>query len=336
MSHVSSALSQAVAYDNFMRGFPIYGSSAVVTKSSSSPVSPATQSVSGQTGANSRSFTSLGGDNWSFSSGEAPSEIGAAYDYASEGLAPDPAHPQSTEWSYGMSENGRYVGFGQGSGAALSFNDARWNGRSAFADSDASGSNALLGAVSGRAFRHHRFPAIGENQRIAMSVISADENAFGSTDGAPTSARGSAFAYTVQPTDNWQVSFTSTFVDESNMLLGSTADGNVLGLGGSADTMSFGVGTNVDLGDGYQIGFDAAYASTGSTGNANSLIGGTSRLESSSFNLAFAKDDVTGIGDRLGVAIDKPLRAVLWQRQCPSDPGPAPITAACRSFRARI
>ena len=165
----------------------------------------------------------------------------------------------------------------------------------------------MLGTVSGAHFATAGF-AIGEGQRIAMSVINASEDAFGSTNGAPASARGSAFAYTMQPTNSWQVSFTSSFINESNMLLGSTADGSMLGFGSSNDTMSFGVGTNVDLGDGYQIGIDAAYASTGSTGNSNSLIGGTSRLDSSSFNLAIAKDDVTGVGDRLGVSLDKPLR----------------------------
>ncbi|MGE3622906.1 MAG: S8 family serine peptidase [Bdellovibrionales bacterium] len=305
MSRVSRALGNAVAYDSFMRGFPLYSASPVSTKSSASPVSPATLAATGQTGANARNYTDLGRGNWFAYAGSAPQKVDTMPNTTS--LAPDPAHPQSTEWYYSLSQNGMYVGFGQGSGSSLSFNDARWNGRSAFFNANATASSALLNTVAGAHFATTGFD-IGSDQRVALSIISSESDAFSAVNGAPTSARGSAFAYTVAPSDDLQVSLTSSFVNETNMLLGSYSAGDVLGMSSSATTMSFGAGVNYDLGDGYQIGVDASYATTGSNGNTNSLIGGTSRLQSSSFSLAFVKDDVTGVGDRLGVSIDKPLR----------------------------
>jgi len=104
------------------------------------------------------------------------------------------------------------------------------------------------------------------------------------------------------------VSLTSSYLDESDRLLGTTTSGPLLDMGSSAATMSLGFGADVDLGRGFQFGFDAAHASTAPAGSPNSFFRGTSELESESYTLAFAKRNLTGAGDTLHFTVDKPLR----------------------------
>jgi len=303
MPKLSLALQHAVGYDSFMRGFSLFGSSPVMSHTEASTISPATAMAFGETGANARSVIELGRGDWLALSGT-PSDSSQATAYSALTSGPGRAAPN---WSYGLSQGGTYVGVGQGTGASLSFSDARWGGKSAFFGTDAAASSALLDAVAGANFFSSGF-ALDDTTRVAVSLISANADNLGLTAGPPTSARGAAFAYTVQPSARWKVSMTASFLDENNMLLGSTASSGLINLGASASTMAFGIGANVDLGGGWQAGFDAAYASTDTSGSTGSFIGSTSGLSSDSFSLALAKDDVSGVGDRLSVALDKPLR----------------------------
>ncbi len=303
MPQLSLALKHAVGYDSFMRGFSLFSSSPVMSRTEASAISPATAMAFGETGANARSVIELGRGDWLAFSG-APSAPSQAAAYSALTSGPGRAAPN---WSYGLSQGGTYVGVGQGTGASLSFSDARWGGKSAFFGTDASASSALLDSVAGANFFSTGF-ALDDDARVAVSLISANADNLGLTAGPPTSARGAAFAYTMQPSARWKVSMTASFLDENNMLLGSTASSGLINLGASASTMAFGIGANVDLGGGWQAGFDAAYASTATSGSAGSFIGGTSGLSSDSFSVALAKDDVSGAGDRLSVALDKPLR----------------------------
>lgn len=307
MAKVSSALQNMVGFDYYHRDYPVSLGAAIVTKAKSGLVSPSTAQVMGQTGVATRTVSSFGEGNWlAFSGSPAPAapEIGRP----NTQLVIDPAHAQQNEWSYAFSENGRYMGVGQGSNASLSFDDARWGAPSAFFDTGASASGALLGLVS-----NANYATVGvdvsKDSRLAVQLLTAKDDSLLSQTGSTSTAHGAAAAYTISPSDGWKVSLTSSFLNESDQLLGSVS-GGYLGLGPSATTVSVGAGTNVNLGGGYQIGFDAAYSTTNPTHNPNSLITDTSRLQSESYGMALSKHGLIGLGDTLGVSVVRPMRVV--------------------------
>lgn len=288
---LSSALSQMVAYDSYMRGFSINAPAQVKAAPVIGSASSATAKVT--TGASSRTvtgFTDENGAGWAAYSGTPGDAAGG--------------------WSYGFSRAGNYVGMGQGNQAGVSFDDARWGADSAFFNSGATSASSLMNIA-----QTANFASVGTDvspaARLAMSLFTTDgaDAQLGPNGTNAIAARGGAIAYTMSPASNWKVSLTSSFLDESNMLLGSVSSG-FLALGSGASTTSMGIGTNLDLGDGYQVGFDATYATTKTQGASDSLIEGTSRLGSESFSLAFVKNDLTGANDALHLSVDKPLRVV--------------------------
>jgi subtilisin family serine protease len=309
MSKVAAGFQQATAYDNYSRDFPIVIASSIVAKSSTTTSSASSQ-VLGQSGPGARSFSELPNGAWlatSFSgTASAPVRASASDGRANPGFIENPALPQQNDWSVAIAQKAIYVGVGQGSNGALSFNDARWGGRTAFFNSNAGAAGALLGLASGASFATAGID-IARNARIAFSVLSATDNALAEVTGSGASAHGAAVAYTFEPVKRWKLSLTTSFLDERNMLLGSPS-GGFLGLGPTAFSMSFGIGSNLDLGDGYQLGFDTAIATTDATRNADSLIAGTSRLTSAAFGIAFRKDNLTDVKDSLGVSLRKPFR----------------------------
>ncbi|MFZ1988179.1 MAG: S8 family serine peptidase, partial [Alphaproteobacteria bacterium] len=310
MPALASALSKAVSYDSFMRGFPLFNGKAVITSASLLPESPATLLAMGEIGASARQMTRLGDHEWfTFSGAPTATDAGIAGDNQQLGFALDPTRTTGADWSYGLMRSGTYIGMGQGADAQLSFSDARWGGDSAFFNADASAASALIATVPHAQFATMGF-ALSGNSRIAASVISQSAEVYGNVRGVDSSAVGGAIAYTMRPAASWMVSMTSSFLSENNLLLGSRAYGNVLGVAPSPLSASFGVGTNIDLGHGYQIGFDATYATTDAAENPLSLIGRTSRLESDSFSFAFAKSNLTGANDTLHVTVSQPLRVI--------------------------
>lgn len=306
MPGVASALSQAVAYDDFMRGFALFSASPVTPAAALTPVSPALSRAAGTAGAGAR-FVSEFATGWFASSGAPPSSARDAPKPL--GFVADPARAEArSEWSYGLMDGDTYLGLGQGTNAALSFSDARWGRHSAFFNVDTTASAALLSVAGGAQFVSTGF-ALGEESRIAMSLFSTPEqSSFGPLGTRAGTARGGALAYTLAPSGRWQISLTSSYLGESDRLLGTTSTGSLLDLGASAQTVSLGFGADVDLGRGFQLGFDAARASTAPIRNSGSFFRGTSELQSQSYTLAFAKRNLTGAGDTLHLTIDKPLR----------------------------
>ncbi|MFZ4761447.1 MAG: S8 family peptidase [Alphaproteobacteria bacterium] len=308
LGQLSSALTKAVGYDYFGRDFPLYNSNPVTAKAANSSQSAATLRVTGETGAAARTVSLQDNGNWlAFSASS--TAVNRNKDSISSHLSNDPTRKSAAEWSYGFSDNGTYVGVGQGSGAALSFNDARWNGQTAFFNSDIHTGSALLSTVDEANYATTGF-ALSDNERLAVSLGSATPQNFyqSQTLSDDRSAKAVAVSYSMKPEESWQFSFTSSMLNENNMLLGSTTQGNLLNLGSSVNSTSFGVGANIDLGSGYQLGLDTVYASTSASDNKNSLISGTSRLQSKGFSVALAKQDVTGNKDTLHISFEKPLR----------------------------
>jgi len=309
LSKVSNALSNAVGFDSFMRDFPLaaYAPSVITTKTAIAVTSPATAAVSGYSGASARSFTDTGNGGWLSFAGAPMSADTVPGGSQNDSFTVDPTRLSASDWYYGFSEGGTYMGFGQGSNVTASFNDARWGDKTAFSNTDSSASGALLGLAEGANFLSYGTP-VGKESRLAVSMVTTsgtDNSLLGY--GVESGAHGAAVAYTYEPEANWKVSLTGSYLNENNQLLGSPSSG-YLAMGPQATTRSVGLGTNVGFGDGYQLGFDAAYAVTSGAGGAESFVTGTSTLGSESFSLALTKDDVSGVGDKLGITVDKPLR----------------------------
>lgn len=307
MKGVSNALSHASFYDSFGRDFPINLGSSITTKSSSVALSAATIHVTGQGGAATRSFTESADGSWfAFSGTPGAPQWAPDVTMNNIGFTQDPTRPPQNIWSMGFQQkDGTYVGAGRGPDAALSFNDARWGGKTAFFNSDNSMGGTLLGLTDTA-----RYSAVGFNQgkdeHISLGIMSTAADDFTSLSGQKASAYGAAVGYTVRPSEKWMLSWTGSFLDEKNMLLGSPASG-YLSLGQAA-TVSFGMGANVKFGEDYNLGFDTILASTNPSSNQASLISSTSRLYSAGFSIALSKENLTGNDDTLGVSIKKPLR----------------------------
>ena len=146
----------------------------------------------------------------------------------------------------------------------------------------------------------------GKDAHFSISVMSTAADDFTSLSGQQASAYGAAIGYTTRPSEKLTLSWTSSFLDEKNMLLGSPASG-YLSLG-QISTMSFGMGANMKLGAGLNLGLDTIVASTNPSSNQASLIAGTSRLYSAGFSVALNKENLTGNDDTLGISMKKPLR----------------------------
>jgi hypothetical protein len=308
---LSKALAKAVAYDDYSRDFSIHGSSSVLDPAATKD-SLATAWVRGQTGANARTLTDHGDGAWfaaSFSAAEQnPNAVSILSDrYApGAGLIADPANPVQSEWSLALQQQeGTYLGLGHGANAALSFNDARWGGKTAFFNSEDSVAGTLLGLAS-----NADFAAFGMNlnksSRLAIGGTASEATGFTSLTGEHPATQGMAASYTMRTTEGWTFSLSSAFLKEDGMLLGSVG-GGYLSLG-ETTTMSFGVGASVDLGDGYTFGMDTIAASTSGARNRNSLVTGTSRLISAGFSTVLNKENLTGAGDNIGFSFKKPLR----------------------------
>ena len=301
---ISSALKNVTGYDYYNRNFPLSITSAIVNKNTVYNVSLATSQVTGTTASSSRSFTDAGNGNW-FTSSFTNLQTGQTTINRGS-YTVDPNNYGNNEWAVGFSENGNYVGAGQGSGAALSFNDARWGGsdNNAFFNDESTASGSLLKLANGANFAATGIQ-INKKANFAVAMLSSSDNSI--SNGTSSSVKGAAIAYTFEPHSNWKISITSSLLKEDGMMLGSYSSG-ILGLSPSNTSKSFGIGTNIGLGDGYQLGLDSTYVITDPSSNANSLITSTSKLQSMALSAALAKNDLTTKGDRLSLFLDKPLR----------------------------
>jgi len=299
---VSSVLQSAVAYDSYHRDFPVNLGGAISSVASTGS-SPSTSQVMGQSGSGARHLVASGDDGSSWLAFSGSQQAMPTHD-----ANDDPTRSLPAEWSFSSMNEGRYVGVGYGSGAPLSFNDARWGEATTFFNNTNDMSGSLLGlvangdyAVSGLRLTDHSLLSIG-------MIRTNTNNLYDTLENNPT-AQGFAFGYTVEPSDNWKVSLTSSYLNEHNMLLGSISTG-VLGLGGTNTTQSMGIGTRVNLGNNYQLGLDAVYASTDKSADQNSVISNISALSSMAYNVEVTKANFTGNDDNIGIAIGKPLRII--------------------------
>ncbi len=309
LGNLSSALQKAVAYDSYNRDYNVALAAAISPKPATSTSSSAASKVDKKKAKKAKKFTATGEDSWMLSSFENapvnPSEIQSASPQSSYGLVQDPTQPNQYEWSVGFSNDGNYSGAGQGTGAASMFNDARWNEKTAFASGDSAGAGEVFGLIQNANFSAKAFN-ITPSSRLSFEMMTTQN--MGATDSVnDSSAHGIAMGYTFNPTKKIAVSLTSSILDENNMLLGSTASGP-LSLGKSSYTTSFGAGTNIKLGNGYQLGFEASYFTTGASSNNDSLITSISPLSGASFNLALSKEQLFDKNDEISIALRKPLR----------------------------
>lgn len=308
LSRLSASLSRAVAFDDYHRDFSLNLSNAILTKSSSL-VAPALSVAA--TPSVSRSATLVDGSHLSL--------VADANESAAErvrgmperaGFADNPLTPRRNFWSVnyvGAGENaGTYLAAGHGGNAALSFDEARWGGPSAFTGTDASASGALMGLVADSRFTTMGF-ATGATSRLALSMLTGEDSSLSPLGNTPT-ARGFAAGYTFAPSGDpaWGVSLSASMLDEKGMLLGSPTAG-VLSLGSGA-SYAVGLATNLDLGEGYRLGFDAAEVTTASRSVSNSLVSGVSDLTALSFGAALSKTGIFAADDSMAFTVKKPLR----------------------------
>jgi T5SS/PEP-CTERM-associated repeat protein len=307
MSKLSGALSHAVAFDSFGRDFPVNLAGAVVPKSTVG-LGPGSFASLQAGAATVRRFTELDGGGYLVS---AFTGAQGAPDWLSEGwkspaLITDPTSQLKDQWSFGLSLGGTYLGAGQGAGAALSFSDARWGGRTAFSGNDGEVAASLLALSSNASYTTGGFD-LAKGSRFSVAVTTATDDSLTGLGGSSYS-RGVALGYTFEPAHSaaWKMSMTGSLLNERNMLLGAPASG-ALSLGNNR-SVALGLGSNFDLGGGLQLGFDALYATTKSSDAAASLIAGTTRMASFGFGMALSKEDLFADHDLAGLTIKKPLR----------------------------
>ncbi|MBI3420247.1 MAG: S8 family serine peptidase [Proteobacteria bacterium] len=306
---IKQALSKGVGYDNFKRDFPVKMSSSVSNTSSTNVSVSVYSRTAGSSGESGRSFTDFGEGSWMTASlaQSRPASMVPSEALRRGGFTQGPSAP-SDEWSMGFYTQGNYMGGGRGTGAAFSFNDARWGSKTAFFDSSMAGAGSLLALNTGAGFASGGF-SLGGKQRLAFSVMTGKDETKTMLMGNEISSQGFAAAYTFNAADDLDVSLSTSFLKEKNALLGSATAG-YLRMGENATTMAVGMSANYNLGDGLQIGFDATVASTEPGHNPNSLIASTSRLTSAGFGIALRKDNLTGVKDTLTASIRQPLHVL--------------------------
>jgi hypothetical protein len=204
-----------------------------------------------------------------------------------------------------FSAGDRTVGAGRGTGIALDLTEARWGAGSAFAGTGADMSTALL-ALSGQSGYVFAGLPVGDKGRLAMALTQSSDDQLVGLDGRTGGATGAAASYMVAPAAGWKVSVSAALLDEQGLLLGANGAG-ALGLGNARST-SLGLGTSVELGDGWQLGADGVVARSAATRNAASLVTGTSPLLALGFGAALKKAGLLDEADDATLAVTKPLR----------------------------
>jgi subtilisin family serine protease len=304
---IAQLLAAGVGYDSLTRDFKINLGAGVGTN----PINNITMNVYTIAAGSTRSFTDLGNDAWlstSFDDRGGFATGNTVFNVAHTGFMQDPNRPATGNYSAGFYSQGMYIGGGMGGKGTYSFNDARWGEKTAFFNSDLAGASNILGLAEGTSYAAAGFE-ISKTERLSFGVTMGKNDQLSQLMGNEVSSQGMTVGYTWKPDSTFGISFTGAFLKEKNSLLGS-ASGGYLKLGEEARTMSAGVSSNLNLGDGLQIGFDALVASTDPTHNSNSLIESTSRLTSAGFGVTLRKENLTGVGDTLIASIKSPLHVI--------------------------
>ncbi len=303
---VYKALQKGVAFDKYGRDFSMDLASGITL----APPSMATGQVFGRSvtgSATGRRFTDLGNGRWlttAFSGASVTDRAPVRPGGASRFLE-DPTRPQKSVWAAGFSTGSVYLGAGSGGGAAASFNDARWNGKTAFFDTGMAGAASLLDLNPGGGYATAGLDL--DMGRLSFSVMTGADKERSILTGNRIAAQGFALGYSFAAAQDLDVSLTTSILRETNALLGS-ASGGYLKLAEDANSYAFGLSANYDLGGGLQLGLDATLVSTVPSGNAKSLVTKTSRLNAAGFGVALRKENLTGAGDTFTASIRAPLR----------------------------
>lgn len=306
LSGITRALSGIVAFDSYHRDFNVDLGSTVLARRTGSVVVPF-QALS--TDAVQRSVEFSDGSRLSYAGEMARPLFDPAEGAHRAGFGDSPLRRSSPrQWSMSMTSDGAYTGAGEGSGAAMSFSEARWIGASAFMGTDAEASTSLLGLVADTHYATAAFN-LGRGERFSFASLRGEDASVTPLGNVPD-AYGFAAAYTFLPQGDpaWQVSLTAALLGESQMLLGSPSAGG-LSFGRNGST-SVGVATNFNLGSGYQLGLDAVTAVTRTGTSSTSIISDMSDLTSVGFGAVLSKTGVASDDDSLSFTLRKPLRVI--------------------------
>ncbi|HEX7777326.1 MAG TPA: S8 family serine peptidase [Parvibaculum sp.] len=306
LSGLRAVLSKSVAFDSFHRDFPVDINSMISRKPGTSGNSIAPAQVTA-TPLVSHFALNDDGSTLTMVALDQPTTLGQMTQNPRDSIGIDHlVNPAKPVWSLSYRHGSDFVGTGQGADAPVSFSEARWDGASAFTGTDAEASGALLGLTDYAQYAAMGF-SLGQGTRFSMAMLQGEDDTL-YTIGAEPQAHGFALGYTFEPqgSPDWQVSLTTSMLQETDMLLGSPSSG-ALNLGSNRST-SVGLGTNFNLGGGYRLGFDAAYVTTTGDAAANSMIAGVSHLASTAFGAALSKDQVVSADDALSLTLKKPLR----------------------------
>lgn len=219
--------------------------------------------------------------------------------------APPPllAARTTTSWFVTGRSFGPVGGAAPAGNAGSLFGALRWGGRSAFATTGAGAGGLLLGLVPNGSFSAAGLD-FGNRTRLVLGVAATEERPAWTGPAADLSARAIGFSYTFQPAAGLSVSFTNAYLDERHRLLGSSLDGTASPVS-SARSASVGAGFNLALGNGFQLGFDAAVARTGATRDTNGLFLSPA-FTTTAVSIALSKENLLDPQDSLDVFIKQP------------------------------
>jgi hypothetical protein len=202
----------------------------------------------------------------------------------------DPALPQ------GLPDDARLATYHFNKGNVSQFNDARL-GIADFQGNKDTVAQSLLGLLQNSRFSAFTFghdndrPLSANSLALSPNISSMNELA--------SHARGAALSYTVHAFHSWSFSLSSAYLKEDDVLLG-TSDNQAFFLK-KTNTLSTGFGASVNLGRGYNFGFDVLAASTKGSSGGEGAITGMSRLSSFGMSAVLTKDNFS-------FSVQKPLR----------------------------
>ena len=305
VKEISSFFQNKMEFDSFGRNFSVNLSSYISPQSSSNATSTTYTQLMNQGNPEKRNIVHLSDTSWAEFTGSTLGADSLATTISHEPIMVDPSRIPHPAWSFATQQDDHYMGVGHGGDATMAFSDARWGEKTAFSSTNNDASGTLMQIVPDA-----NFAAIGmdisDDSRVAFGLVTGINDTMDIDQMHQASANAASMAYTYQATDAWKVSLSTTFLSEHNMLLGSISNGAFY-LGKGSNSTSFGVGSTIQLGDGYKLGLDAEYVTT-SGSVANSVINDTSRLSGAAFGMMLTKDDLTGKYDSLTFSAAKPLR----------------------------
>ncbi|MBS0409084.1 MAG: S8 family serine peptidase [Proteobacteria bacterium] len=313
---VQSQLSKYTTFDTFQRNFTsnlsgLVSSASASTVASANPVASTTTTTAGAHFA--------GG-------GYAVATVTRALSFGEQVFGDDGANGVSDRL-FGVRDrratammlvggNGTVIAMSRGMGSTSAFAQAYWGADSAEAGQiDGLGaSTALLGLAQG-GNASSMGGQLGSRVRLAAAWSRTDETTGSglSSNRTRSDASAAVVALNGKVTNRWTLGVSYSSLKETNGLLGATYDGaGLLSLGGRHSSTATAVTSAYNLGHGRGVVADATWVNvSGSTGGgADALIRDVSPLKARAYGVAIFQADAFMPGDRLSIAVRKPLRVV--------------------------